>query len=48
MGAGQTTILELIQADLPRHSLVLIDEVETSLHPRAQRRVVRDLAVQRI
>ena len=43
-GAGETTITELLQTDLPKYSLVLIDEVETSLHPRAQRRLVRDLA----
>jgi predicted ATPase len=43
-GAGETTITELLQADLPQYSLVLIDEVETSLHPRAQRRLMRDLA----
>lgn len=43
-GAGETTIVELLKTDLPRHSLVLIDEVESSLHPRAQRRLVRDLA----
>lgn len=43
-GAGETTIAELLRADLPRHSLVLIDEVESSLHPRAQRRLIRDLA----
>jgi predicted ATPase len=43
-GAGETTIAELLQADLPQYSLVLIDEVESSLHPRAQRRLIRDLA----
>lgn len=43
-GAGETTITELLQTDLPKYSLVLIDEVETSLHPRAQRRLIRDLA----
>lgn len=43
-GAGETTVVELLQADLPQHSLVLIDEVETSLHPKAQRRLLRDLA----
>jgi AAA domain, putative AbiEii toxin, Type IV TA system len=43
-GAGEFTMTELLQADPPEHSLVLIDEVETSLHPRAQRRLVRDLA----
>lgn len=44
MGAGETIIAELLRADLPKYSLVLIDEVETSLHPRAQRRLIRDLA----
>jgi predicted ATPase len=43
-GAGETTIAELLEADLPRYSLVLIDEIETSLHPRSQRRLIRDLA----
>jgi predicted ATPase len=43
-GAGETTIAELIKTDLPPRSLVLIDEIETSLHPRSQRRLIRDLA----
>lgn len=43
-GAGETTIAELIQTDVPKYSLVLIDGVETSLHPRSQRRLMRDLA----
>jgi predicted ATPase len=43
-GAGETTVTELLQTDFPRHSLVLIDEIESSLHPRAQRRLIRDLA----
>ena len=43
-GQGETTITELIQADLPKYGLILIDEIESSLHPRAQRRLVRDLA----
>jgi predicted ATPase len=43
-GAGETTILELLVADIPKYSLVLIDEVESSLHARVQRRFIRDLA----
>ncbi len=43
-GAGEITMIELIQADLPQYSLVLIDEIESSLHPRVQRRLIRDLA----
>lgn len=43
-GSGETTLVELLHADLPKNGLVLIDEIESSLHPRAQRRLVRDLA----
>lgn len=43
-GQGETTIAELIQADLPKYGLILIDEIESSLHPAAQRRLIRDLA----
>lgn len=43
-GSGETTIAELLRADLPKYGLVLIDEIESSLHPRAQRRLMRDLA----
>jgi predicted ATPase len=43
-GSGETTIAELLQTDLTKYSLVLIDEIESSLHPRAQRRLIRDLA----
>jgi predicted ATPase len=43
-GSGETTVAELLRVDLPKYSLVLIDEIESSLHPRSQRRLVRDLA----
>jgi predicted ATPase len=45
-GSGETTVTELLQADFPKTGLVLIDEIESSLHPRSQRRLIRDLAEQ--
>jgi predicted ATPase len=44
LGAGEITMTEFLKIDPPKYSLVLIDEVETSLHPRAQRRLIRELA----
>ena len=43
-GAGELTAAELLSNEFEKHSLVIIDEIESSLHPRAQRRLVRDLA----
>lgn len=43
-GAGEMTVASIVNWNIPKNSLVLIDEVETSLHPRAQRRLLRDLA----
>jgi predicted ATPase len=43
-GAGETMMAEFLRSEIPKHSLVLIDEIETSLHPRAQRRLMRQLA----
>lgn len=43
-GTGQITMAELLALEFNQYSLVIIDEVETSLHPRAQRRLIRDLA----
>ncbi len=43
-GAGEITGVELLQFDHISSGLILIDEIETSLHPRAQRRLIRDLA----
>lgn len=43
-GAGETVVAELLQKKIPKYSIVIIDEIETSLHPRTQRRIIRDLA----
>ncbi|OAI62518.1 ATPase AAA [Ralstonia solanacearum] len=45
-GAGEITTAELLEYPFPSTALVLIDEIETSLHPRAQRRLIRELADQ--
>jgi len=44
-GAGEDAMLDLarILQSLPKYSLLIIDEVENSLHPRAQRRLMRFL-----
>ena len=43
-GAGEVTVTELLETSPQKYGLLLIDEIETSLHPRAQRRLIRDLA----
>jgi predicted ATPase len=45
-GAGETTVADLVRYDFKPYSIVLVDELETSLHPRSQRRLIRDLAEQ--
>lgn len=44
-GAGEDATLDLFRTlqGLPENSLLIIDEIEASLHPRAQRRLVRFL-----
>ncbi len=44
-GAGEVTATEMLAYNFEKYSLVVIDEIESSLHPRAQRRLIRDLAV---
>jgi predicted ATPase len=43
-GAGELTCLELAQREFEKYSLVIIDEIESSLHPKMQRLLIRDLA----
>lgn len=43
-GNGETILAELIQRLIPKYAIVLVDEIESSLHPRFQRRLMRDLA----
>ena len=44
-GAGEIVMAELLPRKVNKYSILLIDEVETSLHPRTQRRLLRDLAM---
>jgi predicted ATPase len=43
-GAGEVTVTDLLEISPQKYGLLLIDEIETSLHPRAQRQLIRDLA----
>ncbi len=41
---GELTAAELISNEINKYSLLIIDEIESSLHVRTQRRMIRDLA----
>ncbi len=44
-GTGEVIISDLVSAieRIPEYSLLIIDELESSLHPKAQRRLIREL-----
>lgn len=43
-GMGELTAGEWINRSIEKYSLVIIDEIESSFHVRAQRRLIRDIA----
>lgn len=43
-GMGELTAGEWINRNIEKYSLVIIDEIESSFHVRAQRRLMRDIA----
>lgn len=43
-GAGELALMEVLNTPMPKYCMLLIDEFETSLHPRAQRRLLREMA----
>lgn len=45
-GQGELTMAEFLTKPMKDTALVLIDEIETSLHPKVQRRIIRYLAEQ--
>lgn len=44
-GTGESIVFDLISSleNIPQYSLIVIDEIESSLHPKAQRRLIRNL-----
>jgi len=44
-GSGESNMLDFLATieNIPDYSLVIIDEIESSLHPKAQRRLIREL-----
>jgi predicted ATPase len=44
-GSGESNIFDFLATieNIPDYSLVIIDEIESSLHPKAQRRLIREL-----
>lgn len=43
LGTAESSLIEFFKTDFPKYSLLLIDEAEVALHPKAQRKFIQEL-----